>query len=317
MPPMPLGGRLVMNAATPENLPAGRTAKTGRGRRRLSWAHLAYFVGVPLVIAMYAGLNNWEIRHAVGIGGSLTFYAAHAFLPWWTTCLSTTALKQLLSTWKPPWLLLLLMGHFVGAALVLPYSNWLMGLYESAIAGIGVTHPETRFLSAEYWSYLARAGVIWFGVNFLFDRFIGLPLYRYTIPRGYEAKATTPSSESLVGKDQWPGQMPAFVSRLPNALSPADLVAIKAEQHYIKVVGQTKNQMVLYRFSDAVNELPPGLGTQVHRSYWVKTDAIANVHGRAKDFYLTMTNGEKVPVSGPYQGMIRELARSQGITLKA
>lgn len=296
---------------------AGVSNQTFKPGLRLSWVHLAYFVAVPAVIATYAGLNNWEIRHVAGIGGSVLFYAGHAFFPWWTTCLSTTLFKRLLAQWKPPWAVLLLLGHLLGSSLVLPYSNWLTGLFDTAVAELGVTHQPTGFLSPDFWNYLLRAGVIWFGVNFLFDRFFGLPLYRYTIPRGYDvATAPAASGGTAASGDDWPGLRPAFVSRLPQSLAPADIVVIKAEQHYIKIFGPHRNHMVLYRFSDAVNELPPALGKQVHRSYWINTREIASVHARAKDFYLEMSNGEKVPVSGPYQGMVRELARSAGIELQ-
>jgi len=286
--------------------------------QRLSVIHLAYFLGVPLVIAVYAGLNNWEIRHAAGTVGSLAFYAAHAFLPWWITCLSTTLFKHLLATWKPAWPLLLLLGHLLGASLVLPYSNWLIGVYDASFADMSLSHPATAFLSTDFWVYLLRAGVIWFGVNFLFDRFLGLPLYRYEIPRGYENGHASDSASSIEPDSAaWPGMTPAFVARLPQALTPDDLIAIKAEQHYIKIFGKQKNHMVLYRFSDAINELSPELGKQVHRSFWVNTAAIENVHARAKDFYLLMRNGEKIPVSGPYQGMVRDLARSNNIEIKS
>jgi hypothetical protein len=65
----------------------------------------------------------------------------HALLPWWITCASTTTLKLALARWKPPWLMLLLLGNVVGCLLVLPYSNWLTGTYEARwIAGTGA-HP--------------------------------------------------------------------------------------------------------------------------------------------------------------------------------
>jgi DNA-binding LytR/AlgR family response regulator len=95
-----------------------------------------------------------------------------------------------------------------------------------------------------------------------------------------------------------------------------DVLIIKAEQHYIKVVTPDRNYMVLYRFSDAINEIDPTLGQQVHRSYWVNTNAITSVRAKAKDFFVVMQNEEQVPVSGPYQGMVRELARSTGLPLK-
>jgi DNA-binding LytR/AlgR family response regulator len=74
--------------------------------------------------------------------------------------------------------------------------------------------------------------------------------------------------------------------------------------------------MILYRFSDAVRELDESLGQQVHRSYWVNTGAIESMHAKAKDFQIRMSNSTDIPVSTPYQGMIRELARSARIPLR-
>ena len=79
-----------------------------------SWRHLAYFVGVPLTVAIYAGLNNWEMQHIAGFGPSFFFYLAHSMLPWWTTCLLTTGTKHSLARWKPPWMIILLIGHTLG-----------------------------------------------------------------------------------------------------------------------------------------------------------------------------------------------------------
>ncbi len=279
-----------------------------------SWTHLAYFVGVPLVVAVYAGLNNWEIRHVAGITGSLTFYAAHAFPPWWTTCLCTLGAKKALGVWKPPWLVLLLIGHLVGSLITTPYSNWLTGKYVEELIIRGIRHDDIVFFSADFWLYTLRAGAIWLGINFLFDRFLGLPLYRYEIPRGFDAPGSS-DAQAAQSLGHWPDRAPAFVSRLPQPIGPQELQAIKAEQHYIKILGSGKSQMVLYRFSDAINELPPEMGMQVHRSYWVNSAAIKAVHAKAKDFYLLLQNDQKVPVSGPYQGMIRELARNLELPL--
>jgi DNA-binding LytR/AlgR family response regulator len=74
--------------------------------------------------------------------------------------------------------------------------------------------------------------------------------------------------------------------------------------------------MILYRFSDAVNELSNRPGQQVHRSYWVSKSAIKAVNAKAKDFYLLLENGEKIPVSGPYQGHIREALRTAKLPLQ-
>ncbi len=299
-----------------QNLDATMASRIARGN---VWTTLAYYVGVPLAIALYAGLNNWEIRHAAGTLGSLSFYAAHAFLPWWTTCGFTLLFMRLLQRWKPPWLALLILGHVASSFMVVPYSNWLTGLYEASLPELALGHTLTVYFSADFWAYLSRAGIIWLGINFLFDRFLKLPLYRYSIPRGYEdtePTGTMPQDPQIPSESGWPEGMPAFIHRLPKQLQPDEVLIIKAEQHYIKVVTPNKNYMVLYRFSDAINEIGQQLGQQVHRSYWVNTNAIASVNAKAKDFFLVMRNNEHVPVSGPYQGMVRELARSTGLPLK-
>lgn len=280
----------------------------------LSWRHLAYFVGVPLIVAVYAGMNNWEMQHVAGYPASIVFYLAHSLLPWWMTCVSTTAVMKTLHNWKPPWVLILLLGHTIGCLLVLPYSNWLTGLYISRWPELGLSGSIGDVFSLAFWQYWFRAGVIWLGINYVFDGFIGLPLYRYVIPRGFEKGKSL--QESNADDSGWGDRPPGFIKRLPVALEPHEVLAIKAEQHYIKVYSPTKEYMVLYRFSDAVRALSESRGQQVHRSYWVNIDAIESISTRVKDFHIRIKTGVDIPVSTPYQGMVRELARTNQIATR-
>jgi len=282
--------------------------------KHLSWRHLAYYIGVPLVVAIYAGLNNWEMQNIIGFPASILFYVAHALLPWWITCATTSLLKMTLARWKPPWLALLLLGHVAGCFVVLPYSNWLTGAYEARWPALEMGGEFAPMFSSGFWMYLLRAGVIWVGINFVFDRFVGLPLYRYNIPRGYEGAAGAAASDATLAG--WGGRPPGFIERLPATLEADEVLAIKAEQHYIRVYSPTKEYMILYRFSDAVRELDESLGLQVHRSYWVNTSAIESMQAKAKDFQIRISSGVAIPVSTPYQGMVRELARTARIPLR-
>ena len=65
--------------------------------------------------------------------------------------------------------------------------------------------------------------------------------------------------------------------------------------------------MVLYRFSDAVRELDPQLGLQVHRSYWVSKRAVECIRPSAKKFTLKLSTGTSIPVSTPHHGVVKEL----------
>lgn len=290
-------------------------ARWRRPARRLGWRSFAYYVGVPLVVAIYAGVNNWEMQHIAGFGAGLLFYAAHSLLPWWITCTSTTVCKKTLATWKPPWLALLILGHTVGCLIVLPYSNWLTGMYAERWPQLALGNEVGAVFSAAFWKYWLQAGVVWVGVNYIFDHFIGLPLYRYVIPRGYEQGKSINAEDDLAANG-WGNRQPGFIARLPAALLPDEVLAIKAEQHYIRVYSPDKEYMVLYRFRDALRELDESLGQQVHRSFWVNSGAIESVHAKAKDFTVRTRSGVDIPVSTPYQGMVRELARSNRLTVR-
>ena len=90
----------------------------------------------------------------------------------------------------------------------------------------------------------------------------------------------------------------------------ADVIAVKAEQHYIKIVTATRNYLVLHRFSDALCELPSSDGLQIHRSWWVRRNAIQRVRQSSRKMSVILQTGEEIPVSGPYQVLVRQLARS-------
>lgn len=276
----------------------------------VSWKLVTFYLGVPLAIALYGSINNWEVQQSIGYTGTLAFYLAHSFVPWWITCLSTYSLLLLLRKWRPPALLLICIGALLGCLLTIPYTNWITRVFESSWPTQSFDGFTTNALSTDFLIFFLRVVVIWIGVNFIFDRFVGLPRYRYA-PDGNPLRRFPQT-----GAIDTPQNLPAFLARLPDTVTMQEVIAISAEQHYIRVHTDNREHMILYRFSDAINELGSGSGMQVHRSWWVAKAAIASVHSGAKKFYLQLDNGTKVPVSTPYQGMLRQFARAENIPVK-
>lgn len=297
--------------STASSLPAPRIPQHGRQVRLI-----AFYVGVPFIIGIYGALNNWELLERAGYPLTLAFYAAHAFPPWWMTCASTSFAMWALRFVKPPPFALMAVGAILGGLVALPYTNWLTGLSGDAWQDATLSRQVAPIFSAEFWRYIARATIIWFGINFVFDRFLGLPRYRYVIPRGYDfherpSRGDTEPAGEAASPDSAPAQtsLPGFAERIPARISINDILGIKAEQHYIRVFTPDREYMVLYRFSDAVRELDPALGLQVHRSYWVSKTAIDTVRPSAKKFSIRLSTGASVPVSTPYHGVVKEFAR--------
>ena len=149
--------------------------------------------------------------------------------------------------------------------------------------------------------------MVWLGVNFIFDRFLGLPRYRYdtVLPDASSDPVVTDSTATLAGESR-----PAFLERAPAAISLADVIAVKAEQHYIRIITANRSYLVLHRFSDALCELPSNDGLQLHRSWWVRRNAIQRVRQNSRKMMVILQTGEEIPVSGPYQALVRQLARA-------
>jgi hypothetical protein len=100
---------------------------------------------------------------------------------------------------------------------------------------------------------------------------------------------------------------PKFLDRLPLKLRGAEVWAVEAEDHYLRLHTSLGQDLILLRLADAVDELAGIEGAQVHRSWWVARAAIADARrgdGRAT---LVLKDGSEVPVSRTYARVIREL----------
>ena len=107
------------------------------------------------------------------------------------------------------------------------------------------------------------------------------------------AQATTPRAAS-----------PDFFRRIPPALG-RDLLALEMEDHYLRIHTVLGSDLILLRLRDALVELGPGRGRQVHRSWWVAEGAVASAERGARPL-LVLRNGLKVPVSKSFRDQVKE-----------
>ncbi len=102
------------------------------------------------------------------------------------------------------------------------------------------------------------------------------------------------------------GAAPTFLERLPARLRGADLHAVQAEDHYLRLHTSRGQDIILMRLADALKALEGLEGAQVHRSWWVAREAVIGAergNGRAS---LTLRNGVVAPVSRTYARALRE-----------
>lgn len=89
---------------------------------------------------------------------------------------------------------------------------------------------------------------------------------------------------------------PRLLARLPARLG-GEVLALQAEDHYVRVHTRLGSDLLLMRFSDAVEGLGALQGERVHRSWWVARGAVEAAKSRGRRLTLTLANGLEVPVT--------------------
>jgi hypothetical protein len=97
-----------------------------------------------------------------------------------------------------------------------------------------------------------------------------------------------------------PTDVGAFRQRLSAKRRSARLLAVEAEDHYLRVHTDAGDELITARFSDALLELASLTGYQTHRSWWVAAGAIEAVRWRRGRGELRLETGLTVPVSRTY-----------------
>lgn len=97
-----------------------------------------------------------------------------------------------------------------------------------------------------------------------------------------------------------------FLERLPSKLRGAELYAVEAEDHYLRLHTSRGQDLILMRLSDAVAELEGIEGAQTHRSWWIAKAAVEDARRGDGRAVLTLKSGVEAPVSRAYAKALRE-----------
>ena len=108
---------------------------------------------------------------------------------------------------------------------------------------------------------------------------------------------------AALAQPRQPASLP-FLERVPARLG-HELIALEAEDHYLRVHTAVGSELILARLSDAIAQLDGYDGLQVHRSWWVAADAVVAVVGQNGRLALQLRNGVTAPVSRTYVAAVR------------
>ena len=105
------------------------------------------------------------------------------------------------------------------------------------------------------------------------------------------------------------GASNAFLALIPKEIG-NDIICLKSELHYVRVVTTVGERLVLYNLKDAIADLKPDVeGIQTHRSYWVSGHHIQSmIADRGRNFILA-TGSRHIPVSRRKLSHIRQYVK--------
>lgn len=98
----------------------------------------------------------------------------------------------------------------------------------------------------------------------------------------------------------------AFRLRLSARRRTARLIALEAEDHYVRVHTDTGSELLLMRFSEAVAELSHVHGHRLHRSWWAFADSIESVRWSRGGGEARLAGGIVAPVSRSRAGALKQ-----------
>ena len=107
----------------------------------------------------------------------------------------------------------------------------------------------------------------------------------------------------------------AFVRRHAPQLAGRRLLALEAEDHYLRLHTEGGSALILMRLRDAVAALGPGSGWQPHRSFWLSADAGAKARRVGQAWQLTLLTGLAVPVGRSKLAAMRTAGHHPGRTM--
>ena len=194
------------------------------------------------------------------------------------------------------WMILALAGYGAAAAAGRLLSSAVPGRNTAArIVAVAVASavPMTFFVA---WAMgVVRPGRTFSPLQLLalypYVALVQLLIARVTFPGGPVTVAASVEQPSAA-----PEYPPEFVARLPAALR-RDILALEAEDHYVRVHTLHGSALILMRLADAAALIDSRLGLRVHRSWWVAKNGVRALERTSGRAIVRLVDDTAVPIS--------------------
>jgi hypothetical protein len=288
-----------------------------------AWA--GFYLLAPLFSALPLGWYGAGIAAQFPFVASMLLWTSICMVSWWLSDLASRWFSKLAPGLMPP-IACLMAGYAINLLLSSVYNPallwWMVevGIITRTSAIDAYFSVNRNLLDVEYLQLLAMAGVpglfIWLAGNYIFELITGVPRIRNAsgYPEAGPPAATlsviattnpaTPASVAMSPAVATP--VPRFFQRMTRLadIAPNELLAIEAEDHYIQVHTTRGNELIYYRFGDAIDEVTPLDGLRIHRSAWISKKAVERVEIEGRNMQVVLSSGARFRVSLSNRGAV-------------
>jgi hypothetical protein len=188
-------------------------------------------------------------------------------------------------------------GTLISFLIALPLTLVVLGV---TLIFFGGQAPPLTSLAATFVGVFAVTGVIT-AINYSRSAAAEANVSQ-SISRVDDVELAEPLSSSI--------HRPKLLDRLPPHLRDAELHAIQAEDHYLRVYTSAGSDLILFRMNDAMGEVDGIVGARTHRSWWVAHGAIRSIERRDGRAELALPGNVVVPVSRTYMRQLQDMGWS-------
>lgn len=259
---------------------------------------LSFYFLVPAIAGIMLG---W---HQMGPGGyssiwiNIASWVLHNEVFWLMGFLALVIVKFVFKKIKTPLILRLALATILALVMARPFF-WAAYEVPVSIAQQNGVIPEAEIRSFVFFDpsmvFLTEMMAI-YGPNMMLWILTCLALYQYgNFPYGL----LTQISDNEITSDEIEGQQsnnkPTHFLRQLKAEIGKNVLILKAEKNYVRAVTDLGEDLVYYKFGDAIKQFEDD-GLQVHRSYWISKSLLKESETQLEGQEIKTRLGQPIPV---------------------
>ncbi len=206
------------------------------------------------------------------------------------------------------WMPTMAIGAVVGATLSIAGERIRFFCGRPALRAVAVTTAMTAAMTGVVWAmaYLIFGpGKVTFGLTFVFYVWI-ITVVVAMIGAILRARRTRIAFAAAPVATETAPTPASLAARLPAKIRGSTILALQAEDHYVRVHTEAGSDLILIRLADAIAEMGSTPGARTHRSWWAAKSAVKSVRRSNGRVVLVLANDTEVPISRGYTSELRE-----------